>query len=30
MAVRQYIAYILPELILTVGKLIVRLPQSHN
>ncbi len=26
----QYIAYILPVLILTVGKLIVRLPQSHN
>ena len=26
----QYIAYILPVLILTVGKLIVRLPPSHN
>jgi RsiW-degrading membrane proteinase PrsW (M82 family) len=26
----QYIAYILPVLILTVGKLIVRLPQSHK
>ena len=26
----QYIAYILPVLILAVGKLIVRLPQSHN
>ena len=26
----QYIAYILPVLILTAGKLIVRLPQSHN